>query len=69
MAAILIECNDKLLSLFIELANRTGAKVKKLSKQEQLEFQTGERLKAEKSKTRVPKSTVMEILKEKQFKC
>ena len=66
MATILIESNDKLLSLFIELANRTGAKVKKLSKQEQLEFQTGERLKAEKSKTRVPKSTVMEILKEKQ---
>jgi hypothetical protein len=69
MAAILIECNDKLQSLFIELANRTGAKVKKLSKQGQFEFQTGERLKAEKSKTRVPKSTVMEILNEKQFKC
>ena len=66
MATILIETNDKLLSLFIELANRTGAKVKKLSKQEQLEFQTGERLKAEKSKTRVQKSSVMEILKEKQ---
>jgi hypothetical protein len=50
MAAILIECNDKLQSLFIELANRTGAKVKKLSKQGQFEFQTGERLKAEKVK-------------------
>lgn len=69
MTTILIECNNKLLSLFIELANRTGSKVIKLSKQEQLEFKTGERLKAEKSKTRVPKSTVMEILNEKQFKC
>jgi len=67
MATILIESNDKLVSLFIELANRTGAKVKKLSKQEQLEFQTGERLMAEKTRTRVPKSEVMEILKQKQL--
>jgi tRNA threonylcarbamoyladenosine modification (KEOPS) complex Cgi121 subunit len=66
MATILIESNDKLLNLFIELANRTGAKVKKLSKQEQMEFQTGERLKAEKSGTRISKSEVMEILRQKQ---
>lgn len=66
MATILIESNDKLLNLFIELANRTGAKVKKLTNQEQLEFQTGERLKKEKTGVRVPKSEVMELLKKKQ---
>jgi len=66
MEAIIIEGNKNIIELIRQLSGVTGAKVKNLSNKQLLEFQTGNRLKAEKTGKRVPKSEIMKILQEKQ---
>jgi hypothetical protein len=66
MEAIIIEGNSKIMGLIKQLADATGARTKKLTRSQLLELQTGDRLKAEKTGKRVPKSEIMKILKEKQ---
>ncbi len=67
MGAILIQSDDSLLKLFFELAKKTGAKTTKLNDKSVLEFQTGERLKAEKSNKRVSESVILEKLNKKML--
>lgn len=66
MEAIIIEGNSKTLELIRQLADATGARTKKLTKNQLLEFQTGNRLMFEKTGKRVPKSEIMKILRDKQ---
>jgi len=66
MEAIIIEGDSKIMELIKQLADATGARTKRLTKEQLLEFQTGNRLKTEKTGKRVPKSEVMKILKDKQ---
>lgn len=66
MEAIIIQGNKKIMDLIRQLADTTGAKTKELDRQQLLDFQTGNRLKAEKTGKRVPKSDIIKILKEKQ---
>ncbi|MBW7868884.1 MAG: hypothetical protein H3C31_11215 [Brumimicrobium sp.] len=66
MEGIIIEGNSKIMELIRQLADATGARTKKLSKDQLLEFQTGNRLKAEKTGKRVPKAEIMKTLRDKQ---
>jgi hypothetical protein len=68
MGAILIQSDDSLLKLFLELAKKTGAKTTKLNEKSLLEFQTGERLKTEKTNKRVSEEVVLEKLSKKMLK-
>lgn len=61
----MIQSDDSLLKLFIELAKKTGAKTTKLNEELILEFQTGERLIAEKTGKRVSEESILKKLNDK----
>ncbi len=65
MEAIIIKADNKIVKLLIQLAEKLGADVSKLSKSETEDFIFGEMMDKAKTNKVVDKSTVIDFLKTK----
>jgi|TARA_B110000902_G_scaffold244591_1_gene297947 hypothetical protein len=65
MEAIIIKADNKIVKLLIQLAEKLGAEVSKLSKSEVEDFTFGEMMDEAKTDNLVSKSEVLDYLKSK----